>query len=327
MSSFPAMPTVLLINECLDFSTGGIARQIGETAIKHGWESYIAYSARESYYPTLCHTYAIGSKGEFYLHALETRLLDNHGLASRCATKRLIKRIGEIHPDVIHLHNIHGYYLNYEALFAYLNTAKIPVVWTLHDCWTFTGHCAHFEPIGCFKWQNKCERCALKNEYPKSWFVDRSERNYTRKKAAFTSIEKVTIVPVSRWLSKFLPYSFLSRFPFRVINNGIDLDIFKPSGDNLYVAYKEKGKIILLGVTNRWEGSKGLDDFIKLGLDDRFQVVLVGSCAGIRKSLPKTILTMGYVQDQKELAGIYSSADVFVNPTYADTGGYLPNGW
>lgn len=312
------MPTVLQINECLDVATGSIARQIGETALRLGWNSYIVYSARERYHSTECKTFTIGSTSDFYLHALETRLFDNHGLASRNATKLLVKRIAKLNPDIIHLHNVHGYYLNYKILFEFLTKANIPVVWTLHDCWTFTGHCSHFESIGCLKWKEKCERCSLKREYPKTWIIDKSGRNYELKKSLFTSVKNMTLVPVSWWLSKFISDSFLKKYPIRVINNGIDLRIFRPSEVHTQFIERKKNKIYVLGVANTWTRQKGFYEFLKLGGDNRFQVILVGFIPK-KDILSKNIIAMGYINDPTELAKIYSSVDVFVNPTYADT--------
>lgn len=307
------------VNECLNSSTGKIARQIGEAAISHGWVSYIAYSSFEDYQPTKCKTFTVGSKLDYYLHAIETRISDNHGLASRTATRRLVEKIHEIDPDVIHLHNVHGYYLNYKILFDYLSSVNKPVVWTMHDCWAFTGHCAHFVTVGCEKWMKGCYKCPLKKDYPKSYGMDRSQKNYQQKKISFTSVKDMVIVPVSYWLSESLSESYLNKYPVKVINNGIDLDVFKPTEKDVFSDAKEEGRLILLGVANVWCKDKGIDEFIRLSQDERFQVVLVGVTPNVKKTLPNSIIAIERTNNQQELADIYFSADVFVNPTYADT--------
>ena len=152
-----------------------------------------------------------------YRHALISRLLDNHGLNSNKATRKLIDRIRDIKPDIVHLHNIHGYFLNYALLFDFLKDAGIPIVWTLHDCWTFTGHCAHFIFIGCDKWKVGCKHCPQKLSYPTSWLCDRSHRNYKIKKMVYTSIPNLILVPVSDWLAGLLRFSFMKEHSIRRI--------------------------------------------------------------------------------------------------------------
>ena len=174
-------------------------------------------------------TIRIGFKLDFYLHALATRIFDKHGFGSIRATKKLIKKIDYIKPDIIHLHNLHGYYINIENLFNYLAFSKIPIVWTMHDCWAFTGHCSHFEYVKCEKWKKVCHRCPQSSSYPSSLFIDNSKKNFLSKKRLFNSVPSMTIVSVSHWLDNQIRYSFLSGFKSKVIQNGIDLEVFKPS--------------------------------------------------------------------------------------------------
>ena len=216
---------LLLINSVANIgSTGRIAEQIGQAAMKAGWESYIAYGREAG--QSQSHLIKIGSQLDVMWHGVVTRLFDRHGLASKRATKKFVSQIEEIQPDIIHLHNIHGYYLNYEILFEYLSKADIPVVWTFHDCWAMTGHCSHFVKIGCFRWKNKCNDCPLLQDYPKSFF-DGSERNYSRKRNSF-DIEKLNIVSVSKWLNSVVEESYLSKIDKYIIYNGVDIDLFKP---------------------------------------------------------------------------------------------------
>ena len=204
-----------------------IAEQIGNKAQSHGWDCYVGYGNFNL--GSKMKAFHISSKWYKRLHAVESRLLDNHGLSSRLATKRFIKHIEKIQPDIIHIHNVHGYYINYKILFDFLKSYGKPVVWTLHDCWSFTGHCSHFVTADCDRWKTGCHDCPLRKEYPASAFLDRSRKNYEQKKEAFNGLKSLTIVPVSQWLGNFVGESFLSSNEIKVIHNGIDLNVFKPS--------------------------------------------------------------------------------------------------
>lgn len=314
------MPTLFQINAALNKgSTGRIAEQIGELAMRQGWEVYIAHGARYTN-PSNLKTIQVVTKAEEKQHAIKSMLFDSHGLGSKNATKKLVERLKEIKPDIIHLHNIHGYYLNYKVLFGYLNTIDTPVVWTLHDCWTMTGHCAHFDAAGCSKWKTACHKCPLKGEYPKSILFDHSARNYKLKKKFFTSLTNATIVPVSEWLGNIVKDSYLGVHNVKVINNGIDLKVFKPCDRN--ALWKRLGignRKILLGVATAWHNEKGLREFVQLSQDSRYQVVMVGVPAETTKKLPKEIIAIERTNNQEELAEYYSLADVLVNPTYNDS--------
>ncbi len=310
------MKTLLQINAaCNSGSTGRIAEQIGLLARENGWRSCIATGGRYSRASQL-EKIEIGGWWNERWHAVESRLLDNHGLASRCATRRLAERIKELNPTVIHMHNIHGYYLNYKILFEYLNSTDIPIVWTLHDCWTFTGHCAHFIRKGCERWKTKCHDCLLKGNYPSSLFLDRSQRNYELKKELFAGNKNLHLVPVSNWLAGLVKESFLKNVDIQVINNGVDLSIFTPC------ERKDDGKFRLLGVATSWGAGKGLKDFYKLRehLDpQRYEITLVGLKPEQIKELSPGIQGIERTNSVDELARFYSAADVLVNPTYADT--------
>lgn len=300
-------------------STGKIAEQIGRLAIADGWESYIAYGrvAGESQ----SHLIHIGNMWDERWHGLQTRLFDRHGLASKYATKKLVEKINVIQPDIIHLHNIHGYYLNYPILFDFLSEYGKPVVWTLHDCWSFTGHCAYFDAIGCEKWKTHCANCPLRGSYPSSFLIDGSSRNFDLKKKYFNLPMNLTLVPVSHWLEKLLRQSFLGDNSIKMVYNGIDLSNFHPShATKINSAY---GKTIVLGVASVWEKRKGLSDLIKLSEHDDLLVVLIGLNDSQLKNLPSNVVGLKRTSDQQELAEYYSSADVFVNPTYEDTFGLV----
>jgi glycosyltransferase involved in cell wall biosynthesis len=314
---------VLQINTTINTgSTGRIAEEIGKLLISSGHKSHIAYGRGNR--PSESKKIKIGTKFGQVLHLINTRLFDRHGLSSSFATKHLIKRIEKIAPDIIHLHNLHGYYINYHILFHYLKELGKPVVWTLHDCWAFTGHCAHFERIECNKWQTECSMCPLKSFYPSSIFIDRSKKNYHQKKTTFNVLKNMHIVTPSKWLATHVSDSFLKDNPVYVINNGIDLKLFnilKKTRAEILKKYNLSGKKILLGVANTWKRKKAFDDFIKLSLrlDENYQIILIGLRTSTIKKLPRNITGIERTENIDELVEYYNAADVFINPTYADT--------
>ena len=314
------MKKLLQINVVANIgSTGRIAENIGKLAISQGWESYIAYGRGEP--KSASKLIRVGSDSDMYMHALQSRLLDNHGLASVAATKSFVEEIKRINPDVIHLHNIHGYYLNYKILFEYLATIDTPVVWTLHDCWAFTGHCSHFDAIGCDKWRTGCFSCPLKGEYPVSKLMDASKRNYALKKRLFTSVPNLTFAPVSRWLADLVGESFLGKYPVQVINNGIDTEVFQQRQSDLRKKHGIENKFVLVGVAGVWDAMKGLEDFIKLSsmLPDDCVIIMIGLTKKQIETLPDNIIGIERTENQIQLAEYYSMADVYVNPTYNDS--------
>ncbi len=316
------MPTLLQINITANWgSHGKIAEGIGKEAIAHGWKSYIAYG--RWFNPSKSAIYHIGNNFDEAIHIVGSRLLDNHGLMSSLPTKKLISFIENIKPDIIHLHNIHGYYLNYSILFDYLAKINIPIVWTLHDCWTFTGHCAHYMFIGCDKWQTHCNDCPLKSNYPRSIWKDNSERNFELKRKKFLSVKNLTLVPVSKWLEGDLKKSFFKKANIHQIYNGINTDIFQPS-ENASFIVKQKYNIpsdnkIILGVASNWY-RKGLHDFISLRtkLDMSYTIILVGLTPKVIKTLPSGIIGIQRTENINELVNLYSAANVYFNPTWED---------
>jgi len=314
------MKKILQINTVVNSgSTGRITEEIGQLAIKAGWKSYIAYGRNER--PSKSELIKVGNEWDNKIHGLQTRLFDRHGLASTKSTNNFIEQIEKIKPDIIHLHNIHGYFLNYEILFSFLNVVNIPVVWTLHDCWPITGHCTYFTYVGCDKWETECFSCPQKTKYPASILIDRSKKNFNRKKKLFNSLTDVTMVPVSNWMSEILKQSFLNKYPVKVIHNGINTDVFKPISETEFRSkYGLEEKFVILGVANMWDERKGMRDFIELSkiLDSNFQIVLVGLTKKQIEKLPKNILGIGFTNSVEELVEIYSVSNVFINPTYED---------
>lgn len=314
---------LLLINSvCGIRSTGRIVTDIANEYKAKGYECRIAYGREKV--PDECKSisYRIGSDINIYFDAAKSRILDNDGFNSVNATKKFIKWADEYDPDVLWLHNLHGYYINLELLFAWIKHRKnMEVRWTLHDCWPFTGHCAHFSYVRCEKWKKQCEKCCQKREYPSSILLDRSYFNYIKKKELFCGVERMTIITPSYWLADLAKQSFLSEYPVEVVHNEIDKGIFKPTIGDFRVKYGLQNKKVILGVASSWNEKKGLSDFIKLAqvLDERFIVILVGVTQKQVKNIPSDIICIQRTDDMKQLAEIYSAADVFLNLTYEDT--------
>lgn len=309
------MPKLLQINECLNFSTGKIAQSIGEKAMTHGWESWIAYSGREKELPCKSYVIKIGTFADACLHYATQRLFDNEGLSSTRNTRDLVKKIEEIKPDIIQLHNIHDHWLNYPILFDYLASLDTPVVWVQHDCWSFTGGCMYFDMLKCDRWKDGCKGCLDKRTILKN----QAERNFKLKKEYLSKIKSLTFVPVSDWLADLLRESCQGHRPIVTIHNGTDLNVFKP----IIMDSKKKrvdGKFRILGVAAVWDARKGLDDFIMLRdlLSVEYEILLVGLTNKQIKSLPEGIRGVSRTSDVHELAKLYAEADVFVNPTYSD---------
>lgn len=280
-----------------------------------GWESYIAYGRGKG--EVNSRLIKIGNKWNIIKHILLTRFFDRHGLGSKKATYKLVERIKEIKPAIIHLHNIHGYYLNISVLFRYLENSNIPVIWTLHDCWSFTGHCAHFDHIGCMKWKVHCDNCPQKAAYPRSWFRDRSYKNFTLKKKIYSNGNQITVVAVSEWIRNIAKSSILSGFKIRMIHNWTDTDVFK-SDDNkemIRSKYGIKDQFLLLGVASKWCERKGFDDYLELSrlLPDGYLILLVGLSRKQLAKLSGSIIGTPRTDNVSELSALYSAADVVLN--------------
>lgn len=309
------------INVTCNGSTGRIMQQLQETAIANGFEAVSFYGRGE---PGKTGKYIrIGNDFDVKTHGVVTRIFDKHGHASVNATKKMIEQIEKINPDVIQLHNLHGYYLNLKILFNYLKKSKAKKIWTLHDCWAFTGHCSYFTMAKCDKWKEGCYDCPQKKEYPKSIFIDNSKEEYEFKKNLFNGIEDLTIVTPSEWLANLVKQSFLSRYPIKVINNGIDLNIFRPvDGSEMREKLKiSKEKKIVLGVASIWEKRKGFKYFLDLSqiLENNEIIVLVGLNKRQIKNLPQNIIGIERTENINELVELYSMSDVFFNPSYEET--------
>lgn len=311
---------VFEINSVPYGSTGRIMFQVADAIKQDGGDAYTAASytkPRGEIFPP--NYYQIGSAAGKTLHIILAKVTGYHGCFSHLATYNLIKKIKEVNPDIIHLHNLHGWFINWAMLFSYLKKAGIPVVWTLHDCWSFTGHCPHFTAVGCEKWKTGCHKCPLYKKYPGS-FLDDSKKQYALKKRCFVGVPKLTVVTPSHWLEDLVKQSFMKGYNTISIPNGIDLEKFKPIASGFREKYCLEGKTILLGVAFDWGPRKGIEDFKRLALElsEEYAIVLVGVSKSIAETLPKRIVAIPCTQSQEELAQIYSAVDLFVNPTLED---------
>lgn len=301
-------------------STGRIAADLGRAIAERGGECRIAYGRGKCLSGEIDNV-NISSKADMYTHAILTRVTDRHGLFSRKATERLIRDIEGYAPDLVHLHNLHGYYLNYEMLFQFLEGYGKPVVWTMHDCWAFTGHCAHYDAAGCGKWETGCCNCPALRSYPSSVYGGNVADNYDRKKRSFTSVPNTTIVTPSHWLENQVKRSFLRETDCVTIPNGIDLARFVPMRSNLRRKLGCEDKRLLLGVASVWTKNKGLEDFVRLRdmLDSRYAICMIGLTKKQMRMLPAGIIGKMRTESVRELTEYYSAADVFLNLTYEDT--------
>ena len=317
---------ILFINTVCYGSTGQICKDLYELAEKRGYNCCIAFGRGEC--DDKYNSIRIGNDLDVYKSVLMTRLFDNHGFSNKKSTIQFLNQIEQFDPDIIHLHNIHGYYLNIQILFNYLKTSRAKIVWTFHDCWPFTGHCVHFLSNHCYKWKNKCYDCKFHKEYPGS-YMDRSEFNFKEKKKLFTLIKnKTTIIAVSDWLKNELSESFFKDFNIKTIKNGIDLEIFHYRNSDFKEKYALLNKKVLLGVASVWTEKKGLNDFYYLSnlLDESFKIVLVGLNKKQIKFVEKkykNILCIERTKNAVQLAEIYSSADVFLNFTKEESFGLV----
>ena len=312
------------INTVPNGSTGGIMMKEHNELLAKGEDSYAFWGrGREAQND---HEMKFAKKSEVYLDVLQTRLDGRAGFHSKAATKRLLKRLDEIKPDVVHLHNLHGYYINIEMLFNWLTEQDCRVEWTLHDCWAFTGHCTYFTFVKCDQWRSHCERsipCPQLNAYPKTRSKTSCSRNFDEKRQLFTSIspERMRLITPSHWLGGMVHQSFLKDYEVEVRHNEIDRTVFKPTPSDFRKRYGIGESIMILGVASPWTKRKGLDDFVRLAneLDtSQFTIVLVGLSEKQIKALPDSIIGLARTDSPRELASIYSSADIFFNPTQED---------
>lgn len=317
--------TIAHINTLVVGSTGRIMLGISEVTRQSGHEVF-NFSAkvfrRNEKNPIReipNHMY-YGSETSNAFHKILGQLTGFNGFFSVGATIRLLLELDKLEVKIIHLHNLHEFCINLPLLFGYIKKKNIRLIWTLHDCWSFTGHCPHFLLSKCMRWQTGCRKCQQLLVYPRS-FLDTTALNWHLKRFLFSGVRHATIVTPSQWLAAQVKQSFLQVYPVKVINNGIDLGIFQPMNSDFRLNYHCEDKKIVLGVAFDWGIRKGADVFVELAsrLLEDYQIVLVGTDDIFARQLPKNIISIHRTQNQRELAEIYSAADVFVNPTREDT--------
>lgn len=314
---------VLQVNCSAGGSTGNIAREIHAELINQGHESYFAYGRGSSNEVGL---FKITSELDYRFHTYFSRLTGLHGYYSSLATKRLIKQMDDMQPDIIHLHNLHGGYVNIKMLLRYLKRKNKHVVITLHDCWLFTGGCAHYTMENCYKWQHKCGGCTQLKTYPKSILFDTSKKCLRDKQKWLTGFGNLRIVTVSKWLAQQASMSFLKEYPISTIYSGVNLQTFHPVVSDVYEKYSiQSDKPIIMGAANVWSSNKRLDLFVRLAecLRDKACVLVVGLSQQQISSLPANMIGITRTENQAELVKLYTAASLFINFSAEETLGMV----
>lgn len=302
-------------------STDRIEHDIKKVLENHGHKAYIAYGY-DGIIDVDKTIRGFQTKLQRKWSILKCRLWPRHGFYDVRETKLLLKWIDEVKPDIIHLHNIHNHYVNVRMLFDYIKRHDIPTVWTLHDCWSFTGWCTYFDYAKCDKWKNGCYSCPNKHEYPYTWFFDLSKSNYQLKQASFSGVSNLLLITPSQWLADLTRQSFLNEYPVKVLHNGINTELFKPCGTKMKTNLGITGKKMILAIASGFSKRKGIDYLVQLPklLNENEVLVIVGLTAKQKEiiSQHKCCIALGRTQNPSELAEYYSSADVFINPTLED---------
>lgn len=316
---------VLMINVvCGIRSTGRICTDLAKALEIQGHEVKIAYGREKVPEEYEKCAVRIGNQIAFYINALKARFFDNEGFNAYSQTRKFLKWADEYDPDLLWIHNLHGYYINVELLFNWIKKReKMKCKWTLHDCWAFTGHCTYFSEVSCDKWKSCCFDCVQHNEYPASIIKDSSKSNFEKKRALFTGIKDMTIITPSRWLADLVEKSFLGSYPIEINANTVDSLVFKPIESDFREKNGLESKKIILGVASTWDKRKGLDAFVKLStiLDEQYQIVLVGLSDKQIKFLPDGIIGLTKTNNTSELAKLYTMADCHVSLSKEETFG------
>lgn len=317
------MPKLLMVNTVCSGSHGRIMRDLRAGAEADGCEVMMAYGRGDAPDGSALR---IGTQTDVLLHVAQTRLLDRHARGSRAATRAFVRALEAYQPDLLHIHNVHGYYLHAETLFDWIRVHGLPTVWTLHDCWALTGHCSHFVRAACERWKAGCYDCPLKHAYPASYGLDASRANWRWRRAAFATVPSLRIVSPSRWLDGVLMESTLCDVPRQVIPNGVDLSLFQPDDTGGHEAVRARYGIpddrpMLLAVASPFDDRKGFADALALSriLEDRAHIVLVGLTAKQTDGLPENVTGIERTDGPEALVSLYAAADCLINPTYEDT--------
>lgn len=312
---------VAIINGIPYGSTGSIVRDIKTELVQNGDEVLICLGWTKKLPASKEENVRVGSFFAKLFNMIASRITGFHGCFAVLDTHKLIKTLENFNPDIICLHILHCWNVNLPMLFKYLRKSKAKIVWTMHDCWAFTGQCPHYQMVKCDKWKMGCHNCEQYRLYPQA-YLDNTRIMWALKRKWFTGIDNLRIVAPSKWMEGQIKQSFMKDYPVRVINNGINLDIFTPTNSNIRKVNGWNGKIVLLGVAFDWGKRKGLDVFNELAtrLDkEKYQVVLVGLDRKNSEGINPEIQCIPKTENQKQLVEIYSAADIFVNPTREDT--------
>lgn len=300
-------------------STGKIAKGIHDLCVEQQIECVTAYRYGSSATPPI-DTKTVSSYLDCHIHNRLSRWTMLQGCFSYFKTRKFLRWVKKYDPDIVHLHNIHGSFINHKLLFKFLKKHQSKVIWTLHDCWTFTGGCAYYDMVGCDKWKAQCSHCPQR-----TGFYDGSKLIHKNKKKWFSGLDNVTLVANSKWTAGQAKMSYMGQYPIKVIYNGIDLSVFKPTQSDFRKRHGLENKMIVLGVAFGWGDRKGLDVFIELAkrLPEQYKIVIIGTNESIDTQIPANILSIHRTNDQRELAEIYTAADVFVNPTREEAFGLV----
>lgn len=302
-------------------STGRIAYELLSRQLNAGMDGFVIYGYSDG---EAADTHALCLQRNTLrrkLNIMRTRLFDHHGFYNEAETNRILRFLDNYRPDIIHLHNIHNHYVHVGRLFQYIKEHDIPVVWTLHDCWPFTGHCAYFDFANCDKWKSVCHDCPSLKEYPITWSFDRTTRNFNDKKVAFSGVKELVLVTPSQWLADLVSESFMREYSIKVINNGVDVSVFSPNHVQVKQELGIEGKKMILAMATVFDRRKGVDYLRRLPsmLNENEVLVLVGLSEQQRKVFTQDhCIGLGRTNSVDELAGYYSAADVFINPTLED---------
>ena len=307
------------------YNQGGAARIVAcihRQLLEEGEESYVAYGRGDGKEEK--NVICVDKKQEVYLSALLCRLIGLNGWWNRKAAKRLVSLLDEIKPDVVHIHTLHGYYMNFKILFGYLNEHDIPCVWTFHDCHAFTGNCGYY--FTCRRWENGCGNCPDRKRYPKSQFFDFSHFMWEKKKKWFTKGERKVIVTPSDWLTNEAKKSFFGKYPCVTIRNGIDAEkTFYPRDREKCrqkYGYRSEEKLVLglaVGFSDERKGARYLLVAAK-AMEQEAKFILVGWEEKNNQMLDgiSNVIPVPNTQSTEVLAEYYSMADVFVLPSLAE---------
>ncbi len=312
---------VLQINACYGYlSTGIIVEDIEKLLIENGCESYIGYQSKAK---EMSNGYKIGTGLDRKFHGLYSRIFGKQGYVSKNQTRKFLKWVDEIKPDIVHLHNLHSNYLNFNILISYLAENNIKTVYTFHDCWAFTGKCTHYSFVKCNKWKEACGNCPKNKHEVPSLFFDVTSKVIKDRTEHLNKISDLTIVSCSNWMKKQVELSHLTPKKVVTIYNGVNTNIFKPHENSFRKDYSLNDKFVILGFANKWcleNNMAGVKSLVEQLKDDE-KIVIVGCNEEQKKyfSAYKKVIALGFIKDRLELSDIYASSNVFVNLTYEDT--------